>query len=69
MEKISIHAPRVGSDGPGVGLPGILRTISIHAPRVGSDVAAPEAVPVIQISIHAPRVGSDDNLTGEFVAA
>ena len=39
MSKISIHAPRVGSDL-------ILQSgrfmveISIHAPRVGSDIAA-----------------------------
>ena len=36
--KISIHAPREGSDAPGakVLLPSIV--ISIHAPREGSDV-------------------------------
>ena len=38
--RISIHAPRVGSD---ILLVGLWETdgISIHAPRVGSDVAAP----------------------------
>ena len=56
--RISIHAPREGSDrmrclGP------FHAPISIHAPREGSDPnrsAAPELLP---ISIHAPREGSD----------
>ena len=34
--EISIHAPRVGSDGF-LGGPGAEILISIHAPRVGSD--------------------------------
>ena len=34
--RISIHAPRVGSDRPG-GQGGLRQGISIHAPRVGSD--------------------------------
>ena len=55
---ISIHAPRVGSDG-GVYAAGNGGIISIHAPRVGSDghPARPDRSPAI--SIHAPRVGSD----------
>ena len=56
--RISIHAPRVGSDD------GALRGylgghISIHAPRVGSDLAAVRTGIGSGISIHAPRVGSD----------
>ena len=35
--RISIHAPRVGSDIITVRRPGFLIAISIHAPRVGSD--------------------------------
>ena len=59
MERISIHAPRTGSDGiaEGVTYPFY---ISIHAPRTGSDAAG--ALPLENtrlISIHAPRTGSD----------
>ena len=35
-DQISIHAPRVGSDGA-VHLVDVVLLISIHAPRVGSD--------------------------------
>ena len=35
--KISIHAPRTGSDGFPTPLAALGRTISIHAPRTGSD--------------------------------
>ena len=42
--KISIHAPRTGSDG-GAGHAGIQRRISIHAPRTGSDVHGFNAKP------------------------
>ena len=35
--RISIHAPRVGSDPSGLRMV-MMRTISIHAPRVGSDL-------------------------------
>ena len=38
VKRISIHAPRVGSDG-GTGGTGGTGGISIHAPRVGSDCA------------------------------
>ena len=34
--RISIHAPRVGSDGETRDM-GLMLYISIHAPRVGSD--------------------------------
>ena len=56
---ISIHAPRVGSDGtPCASF--ALAVISIHAPRVGSDYRkALESANSENISIHAPRVGSD----------
>ena len=56
--RISIHAPRVGSDrqrrqeNP-------FQTISIHAPRVGSDSTISVKGRYCAISIHAPRVGSD----------
>ena len=56
--RISIHAPRVGSDREE-----IRRyrpdEISIHAPRVGSDREVDEPFVAELISIHAPRVGSD----------
>ena len=57
--QISIHAPREGSDHPGVvGHPGV--AISIHAPREGSDYARePLDKKGMDISIHAPREGSD----------
>ena len=58
--NISIHAPRVGSDGALGCIVVVILIISIHAPRVGSDL------PIVGhnvlydiISIHAPRVGSD----------
>ena len=37
---ISIHAPRVGSDGRYRDIHGLFHHISIHAPRVGSDPAS-----------------------------
>ena len=59
-DRISIHAPRVGSDWVGTALDGYTKTISIHAPRVGSDTEAlVMGLPAAEISIHAPRVGSD----------
>ena len=58
-QKISIHAPRVGSDECCFECFDCV-CISIHAPRVGSDVSKSSAPPnVSRISIHAPRVGSD----------
>ena len=58
MTRISIHAPREGSDG---GKKSIMHysSISIHAPREGSDHAGPSAGLRRHISIHAPREGSD----------
>ena len=58
--RISIHAPRMGSDAlrhAGRVQP----AISIHAPRMGSDLQdAAVAVLSGEISIHAPRMGSDE---------
>ena len=56
--RISIHAPRVGSD-PGSAARSAHSAISIHAPRVGSDTEIIIFAPGASISIHAPRVGSD----------
>ena len=58
--KISIHAPRAGSDTCARRLLPI-HVISIHAPRAGSDLVTLGAVRGTNISIHAPRAGSDDN--------
>ena len=38
--KISIHAPREGSDDRHRPRPGLVKIISIHAPREGSDLGA-----------------------------
>ena len=56
---ISIHAPRVGSDGRWDGH-GLRLCISIHAPRVGSDGGLPVGQGQVGISIHAPHTGSVD---------
>ena len=66
LYKISIHAPRVGSD------ISLRRSqwklaISIHAPRVGSDPSGRCRHSPSPISIHAPRVGSD-NVDGAGLA-
>ena len=57
-EKISIHAPRTGSD-TGKNRHETGRIISIHAPRTGSDPAGVRLQYCHAISIHAPRTGSD----------
>ena len=49
--SISIHAPRVGSDGVSLGASTLLE-ISIHAPRVGSDGAGPDLT-VVQIKFQS----------------
>ena len=56
--RISIHAPRMGSDET---MPGTndITYISIHAPRMGSDMRRANSSPRRPISIHAPRMGSD----------
>ena len=59
LERISIHAPREGSD---TGAVYLVRAheISIHAPREGSDPFwSTLAWAPTEISIHAPREGSD----------
>ena len=62
LRKISIHAPRTGSDTHALG---ILRAaeISIHAPRTGSDLRIRFMCLEGGISIHATRTGSDDGFT------
>ena len=56
---ISIHAPRVGRDCPGIDARDKV-IISIHAPRVGRDRKISDAGARGRgISIHAPRVGRD----------
>ena len=57
-EKISIHAPRTGSD-YNLGIGSFVVGISIHAPRTGSDNAKRREANFSRISIHAPRTGSD----------
>ena len=62
--KISIHAPRGGSD-PLVMAPlKNFTKISIHAPRGGSDWISTVPCGKCRISIHAPRGGSDDKCPG-----
>ena len=56
--RISIHAPRTGSDSIIDGVTGSI-DISIHAPRTGSDNSANNTSSGSTISIHAPRTGSD----------
>ena len=56
---ISIHAPRTGRDGDGVGVVVVDDDISIHAPRTGRDAAARVRRHALVISIHAPRTGRD----------
>ena len=58
--KISIHAPRTGSDGGQRRGRGAGMRISIHAPRTGSDdIDSLYLLCWYAISIHAPRTGSD----------
>ena len=57
--RISIHAPRGGSDFV-FGVMGFVNVISIHAPRGGSDRwPCLDQRRSVLISIHAPRGGSD----------
>ncbi len=64
--KISIHAPRAGSDAEASRLIDLLE-ISIHAPRAGSDAQRRRLFFRLGISIHAPRAGSDVLFTVIFV--
>ena len=57
--RISIHAPRTGSDVAQLGKTYAIQIISIHAPRTGSDESAMDKLLAKTISIHAPRTGSD----------
>ena len=57
--RISIHAPRTGSDKGEYYNIFWKYNISIHAPRTGSDTAVRHFCDVVEISIHAPRTGSD----------
>ena len=57
--RISIHAPRTGSDTQTMGNALNGSSISIHAPRTGSDRIAAGQNQRGRISIHAPRTGSD----------
>ena len=58
--RISIHAPRTGSDATLLDDVLFGYHISIHAPRTGSDFGAGgQKHDVEPISIHAPRTGSD----------
>ena len=59
LVRISIHAPREGSDGSVCVIVDSILSISIHAPREGSDDEVEARVSQIKISIHAPREGSD----------
>ena len=59
LKRISIHAPRVGSDDMAICTCLSSAPISIHAPRVGSDEKLGVRYLTEEISIHAPRVGSD----------
>ena len=59
VRRISIHAPRTGSDVKGDGKRSDPLYISIHAPRTGSDMEHPNDDNSRRISIHAPRTGSD----------
>ena len=65
MCKISIHAPREGSDGSNYPPPRTQK-ISIHAPREGSDGSNYPPPRTQKISIHAPREGSDVTICGTF---
>ena len=58
--KISIHAPREGSDITIDRICDDIVFISIHAPREGSDILTMCLVERLSISIHAPREGSDN---------
>ena len=68
--RISIHAPRTGSDRPGGCRRAPPQEISIHAPRTGSDNASHIFSRWrVNISIHAPRTGSDQNQLNQLQQA
>ena len=59
MDKISIHAPREGSDS--IKMPSARPCCNFYprSPRGERPWAMPSASETISISIHAPREGSD----------
>ena len=60
VQRISIHAPRAGSDIKDMAYENATTAISIHAPRAGSDRHLGDITKINwDISIHAPRAGSD----------
>ncbi len=59
LKRISIHAPRTGSDRSAPKADAQSVQISIHAPRTGSDWMVNFIRHNLCISIHAPRTGSD----------
>ena len=62
QQRISIHAPREGSDRTVTSNFARPTKISIHAPREGSDGLSCRAFLLsMLISIHAPREGSDND--------
>ena len=61
MIGISIHAPRVGSDGHKQGLAGFGRDFNPRSPCGERQSVEFEELDNDDISIHAPRVGSDQN--------
>ena len=70
--RISIHAPRRGSDLQSDVGSALLGAISIHAPRRGSDGSPRQDRRRLSISIHAPRRGSDtrfkSNITNSMIS-
>ena len=64
LQRISIHAPREGSDRSVFASWHGVFFISIHAPREGSDVMQSDCDDKRNISIHAPREGSDLQISG-----
>jgi len=58
VNRVSIHAPRVGRDGS-ILRPAFMDSVSIHAPRVGRDMRYSAGYLTFSVSIHAPRVGRD----------
>ena len=59
VQDISIHAPRVGSDGRGTGVPPTKRRFQSTLPVWGATEDGHGRGGRVIISIHAPRVGSD----------
>ena len=60
--KISIHAPRVGSDPEAGGPPKAAWDFNPRSPCGERPACAAFLIIIILISIHAPRVGSDEEV-------